>query len=148
MADEHAELMDNLSSLLARHRKSSTIDRKDVQLAYELTESRSIPGFSSDSIRMDQAKSTKRAGAPLPAGRLAKLKLVSEAKSGWRKQQVIEREAKRARLDEEEGTGDGDEAMDGVEEIHGSGSDGESTTAIDGPLTSALPPQVPLTITA
>ena len=45
---------------------------------------RTIPGFSSDSIRLDQARSTKR--APNNVARQNKLKILSEAKSVWRKE--------------------------------------------------------------
>lgn len=45
---------------------------------------RTIPGFSSDSIRLDQAKSTKRATTGV--ARLSKLKLLGEAKVTWRKE--------------------------------------------------------------
>ena len=34
MADEHTELIADLSCNLAKHRKSDTVDRKDIQLAY------------------------------------------------------------------------------------------------------------------
>ncbi len=34
LADEHCELVSTVSCSLAKHRKSRTIDRKDVQLAY------------------------------------------------------------------------------------------------------------------
>jgi transcription initiation factor TFIID subunit TAF12 len=34
MADEHIDMALQMTCLLARHRKSDTIDRKDVQLAY------------------------------------------------------------------------------------------------------------------
>lgn len=34
LADEHLELVSNVSCSFAKHRKSETIDRKDVQLAY------------------------------------------------------------------------------------------------------------------
>lgn len=107
------------------------MDRKDVQLAYEMTESRPIPAFSSDAIRMDQAKSMKRAGASLPPGRIAKLKLVSEAKNSWRKQKMAEREAERVKNDEDD-VGDVDMGMDGVEGTQA------TTPIIDGPVTSTL----------
>jgi hypothetical protein len=45
---------------------------------------RTIPGFSSDSIRLDQARSTKR--APTNAARQNKLKILGEAKIAWRKE--------------------------------------------------------------
>lgn len=34
LADEHSDIISQISCSLARHRKSDTIDRKDVQLAY------------------------------------------------------------------------------------------------------------------
>ena len=34
LADEHNDLVSAVSCSLARHRKSDTIDRKDIQLAY------------------------------------------------------------------------------------------------------------------
>jgi len=34
LADEHVELIANLGCMLAKHRKSDTVDRKDLQLAY------------------------------------------------------------------------------------------------------------------
>ena len=34
IADEHIELVSNLSCMLAKHRKGDAVDRKDIQLAY------------------------------------------------------------------------------------------------------------------
>lgn len=34
IADEHSDLISQVSCSLAKHRKSETVDRKDVQLAY------------------------------------------------------------------------------------------------------------------
>lgn len=34
LADEHIELVANVSCMLAKHRKSDSVDRKDIQLAY------------------------------------------------------------------------------------------------------------------
>jgi len=50
---------------------------------------RTIPGFSSDSIRLDQARSTKRSATNV--ARQNKLKVLADAKVSWRK----DREAKR-----------------------------------------------------
>jgi len=44
---------------------------------------RIIPGFSSDAIRLDQARSSKR--TPVNAARQNKLKILGEAKAAWRK---------------------------------------------------------------
>jgi transcription initiation factor TFIID subunit TAF12 len=104
LADEHNDLVSAVSCGLAKHRKSETIDRKDIQLAYgelawllilltcasELTFSRSIPGFSSDAIRLDQARSTKRAAQSTAAhaARMSKIKMINEAKTAWRKEKA------------------------------------------------------------
>ena len=97
------------SCRLAKHRRSDTIDRKDVQLASgellqeyfpfkadrpfpEMTGSRAIPGFSSDLIRADQARSTKRAQSlPNPA-RATKLKAVEASRAAFRKDKAEVRE--------------------------------------------------------
>ncbi|WVW84851.1 hypothetical protein I302_106886 [Kwoniella bestiolae CBS 10118] len=84
LAEEHNEMVSQISCSLAKHRKSDTIDRKDVQLAYETIFGRSIPGFSSDLIRLDQARSSRV--RPVNAQRAVKLKLVNEAKANWRKE--------------------------------------------------------------
>ena len=154
LGDEHAELVGNLTCLLAKHRKSDTIDRKDVQLAYELTEPRAIPGFSSDLIRMDQARSTKRAGAPIAPNRANKLKLVAEAKNAWRKEKIAtkdkESEDKRQKLDLE---GDEDEEEEGQEDATKQAllslvpiATTHSAPKVDGPMSG--PPPAPMGITA
>lgn len=84
LTDEYVDLVSQTSSQLAKHRKSATIDRKDVQFAYESLFGRALPGFSSDAIRLDQARSSKR--APMSQQRAAKLKLVNDAKAAWRKE--------------------------------------------------------------
>lgn len=84
LSDEYVDLLSQTACQFAKHRKSATIDRKDVQLAYECLLGRTLPGFSSDAIRLDQARSSRR--APISAQRQAKLKLVNDAKTAWRRE--------------------------------------------------------------
>lgn len=51
---------------------------------------RAFPGFSSDQIRMDQSKPTKR--PPMNTMRANKLRLVGDAKAAWRREQAEARE--------------------------------------------------------
>jgi hypothetical protein len=61
-----------------------------VSLMVEMMFGRSIPGFSSDAIRLDQARSTKRtASSAVQAARVNRLKLVSDAKAIWRKERGV-----------------------------------------------------------
>lgn len=83
LSDEYLDLISQTSCQLAKHRKSATIDRKDVQLANECLFGRTLPGFSSDAIRLDQARASRRA---VSAQRQAKLKLVNDAKANWRRE--------------------------------------------------------------
>lgn len=75
-------------------------------------EGRNIPGFSSDSIRLDQARSIRRAAAPLGQARLNKLKLVQDAKVAWRKEKATKLEEQKQGIedgdDEDMGDGTGD----------------------------------------
>ncbi|ODN74338.1 hypothetical protein L202_06754 [Cryptococcus amylolentus CBS 6039] len=90
--DEHSDVVSEASCMLAKHRKATTLDRKDIQLSWELLYGRIIPGFSSDRIRQDQTKSAARHRQPNPAY-TAKLKAVNEGKAAWR------RERKRAKVE-------------------------------------------------
>ena len=56
----------------------------------EMTFARSIPGFSNDAIRLDQARSTKRAAQSTAAhaARMSKIKMITEAKAAWRKEKA------------------------------------------------------------
>jgi len=83
LTDEYIDILSQASCQLAKHRKSATIDRKDVQFAYETLFGRSLPGFSSDAIRLDQSRAARR---PMSQQRAAKLKLVNDAKAAWRKE--------------------------------------------------------------
>ncbi|RXK40027.1 hypothetical protein M231_02667 [Tremella mesenterica] len=91
LADEQADTLCQVSVDLASHRKSSTIDRKDVQLAYEMLSGRIIPGFSSDSIRLDQSRTSRM--PPIPSHRATRIKLVADARATWRKERQAERNA-------------------------------------------------------
>ncbi|KAK3926191.1 Transcription initiation factor TFIID subunit 12 [Frankliniella fusca] len=51
LADDFVETAVNSASLLAKHRKASTIDVKDVQLHLERNWNMWIPGFGNDEIR-------------------------------------------------------------------------------------------------
>jgi len=75
-----------------------------------MMEGRNIPGFSSDSIRLDQARSTRRAAAPLGQARLNKLKSVQDAKVMWRREKAAKLEEQRQIM--EDGDGDDDEMGD------------------------------------
>ncbi|WVQ72936.1 hypothetical protein IAR50_002498 [Cryptococcus sp. DSM 104548] len=90
--DEHIDVVSEASCMLAKHRKAATLDRKDIQLSWELLYGRIIPGFSSESIRQDQTKSAIRHRQPDPA-HTAKLKAINEGKAAWR------RERKRAAVE-------------------------------------------------
>lgn len=88
-----------------------------------MVESRAIPGFSSDSIRLDQAKSTKRAAASFGQARMNKLKLVQDARANWRKDRAVKNEAKRVKLEADtdaashpQGEGHGDISMESADE--------------------------------
>lgn len=83
LTDEYVDILSEMSCQLAKHRQSSTIDRKDVQFAYESLFGRSLPGFSSDAIRLDQARASRRVTTQQ---RAAKLKLVNDAKAAWRRE--------------------------------------------------------------
>jgi hypothetical protein len=87
-----------------------------------MIESRAIPGFSSDAIRLDQAKYIRRAGAPVPPARANKLKLVQEARASWRKDKAAKVETEKTRLEAEaaghvqgEANGDGDVSMESID---------------------------------
>jgi hypothetical protein len=84
LSDEYVDLLAQTACQFTKHRKSSTIDRKDAQLAYESIYGRTLPGFSSDAIRLDQARSSRR--APTSQQRQAKLKLVADARAQWRRE--------------------------------------------------------------
>lgn len=124
-----------------------------------MIESRAIPGFSSDLIRLDQAKSMKRAAAPLSQGRMNKIKLVQDARTSWRKDKAAA-QAKKAKdaadaaagavvgegdvsMEVDPVSGDGDVAMgQGGNKAAGIGS-GETNAMKD---SSVLGPQGPATI--
>jgi histone H3/H4 len=84
LTDEYVEVLSQAACQLAKHRNATTVDRKDVQFAYEQMFGRTLPGFSSDAIRLDQARSSRRQAGS--AQRTAKLKLVNDAKAAWRKE--------------------------------------------------------------
>ena len=77
-----------------------------------MMEGRNIPGFSADSIRLDQARSTRRAAAPLGQARLNKLKLVQDAKVAWRKEKAAKLEAHKQSIED----GDDEDMLDGPAE--------------------------------
>jgi transcription initiation factor TFIID subunit 12 len=51
IADDFIESLVSTSALIAKHRKSSTLDVKDVQLALEKNWNMWVPGFGSDDFR-------------------------------------------------------------------------------------------------
>lgn len=87
-----------------------------------MIEARTIPGFSSDVIRLDQAKYLRRTAAPVPPARANKLKLVQDARANWRKEKVAKADAEKASLEAAaagfapgEANGDGDVSMDSMD---------------------------------
>ncbi|KAK8858739.1 hypothetical protein IAR55_002968 [Kwoniella newhampshirensis] len=143
LADEHCDLVSQISCSLAAHRKSNTIDRKDVQLAYETIFGRTIPGFSSDLIRLDQARSSRV--KPMNSQRAAKLRLVSEAKIAWRKEKEMKRKREEEGPEEVDVGVSGEGQVDGVVVVNGdieekNGANGEiMKTSPSATTTATLP---------
>lgn len=120
----------------------------ELTLNSEMTFGRVVPGFSSDAIRLDQSRSTKRAVAS--NARINKLKLVNDAKMSWRRERIEAREkAKRVESDVDE---DGEvtlvdhprsETVDGKIGTAGSTNNGDTksplpSSTVDGALKTGV----------
>jgi hypothetical protein len=135
LSDEYVDMISQASCQLAKHRKSATIDRKDVQFAYESLFGRPLPGFSSDAIRLDQSRSSRR--PPVSQQRAAKLKLVNDAKAAWRKdKEEAAKQAESAAIAAEAAMALGVPLANGSVSFAGTGA----VTAIDGTPATSFPP--------
>lgn len=104
---------------------------------------RALPGFSSDAIRLDQARSSRRIAAS--AQRAAKLKLVNDAKSSWRK----EREDALKAADAEQASAAQLTAEPGAAEAGGEANGvSYATTPAPSALGTLAPPSVSVTTPA
>lgn len=66
---------------------------------------RCIPGFSSDQIRLDQAKTTSGSRNVNNAARANKVRMVNDAKNAWRREQKVR--ADQGQQDDDQGPGPG-----------------------------------------
>ena len=84
-----------------------------MSIVIEMTGARSIPGFSSDAIRADQARSTKRGQTGPSNARAAKLKAVEAAKSAYRRKKTDSTRLTSIMADPDGAGGVGTETMNG-----------------------------------